>query len=143
MRILLLCLKAKIRMYSVKSYCHSLCFQMSLANGPSDILKVRLTLMCYLATLPVIRLKKEKMLQSFFIANTLTSSFTKQIYSFILGTTRMRISRNNLASIQIACPPIEEQKRFDDIYTQAKATKASLRASIEAINRVIRSLINQ
>lgn len=91
----------------------------------------------------IIRLKKEKMLQSFFIANTLTPSYTKQIYSFILGTTRMRISRNNLASIQIACPPIEEQKRFDEIYTQAEATKASLRASIEAIDRVIRSLINQ
>lgn len=91
----------------------------------------------------IIRLKKEKMLQSFFIANTLTPSYTKQIYSFILGTTRMRISRNNLASIQIACPPIEEQKRFDEIYIQAEATKASLRASIEAIDRVIRSLINQ
>ena len=91
----------------------------------------------------IIRLKKEKMLQSFFISNTLTPSYTKQIYSFILGTTRMRISRNNLASIQIACPPIEEQKRFDEIYTQAEATKASLRASIEAIDRVIRSLINQ
>ena len=91
----------------------------------------------------IIRLKKEKMLQSFFIANTLTPSYTKQIYSFILGTTRMRISRNNLASIQIACPPIEEQKRFDEIYIQAEATKASLRASIEAIDRVIRSFINQ
>ena len=91
----------------------------------------------------IIRLKKEKMLQSFFIANTLTPSYTKQIYSFILGTTRMRISRNNLASIQIACPPIEEQKRFDEIYVQAEATKASLRASIEAIDKVIRSLINQ
>lgn len=43
----------------------------------------------------------------------------------------------------IAVPPIEEQERFAAIATQAEATKASLRQSIESIDRVIRSLINQ
>jgi restriction endonuclease S subunit len=44
---------------------------------------------------------------------------------------------------EVKLPPVELQQQFVDIATQAEATKASLRASIEAIDRVIRSLINQ
>lgn len=90
----------------------------------------------------IIRLKNN-MLPSFFIANTLSNPYIQQINSFILGTTRLRVSRKNLATVKIACPPIEEQKIFDKIYSQAEATKASLRQSIESIDRVIKSLINQ
>lgn len=46
-------------------------------------------------------------------------------------------------SIKVILPPMELQLQFAEIATQAEATKASLRASIEAIDRVIRSLINQ
>ena len=46
-------------------------------------------------------------------------------------------------SIKVILPPMELQQQFAEIATQAEATKASLRASIEAIDRVIRSLINQ
>jgi type I restriction enzyme S subunit len=83
------------------------------------------------------------MLPSFFIANTLSPIYTNQIYSFILGTTRLRVSRNNLASVKIACPPIVEQMRFDEIYTQAETTKAALQQSIQSIDKVILSIINQ
>lgn len=44
---------------------------------------------------------------------------------------------------EVKLPPMELQQQFAEIATQAEATKASLRASIEAIDRVIRSLINQ
>ncbi len=46
-------------------------------------------------------------------------------------------------SIKVILPPMELQQQFAEIATQAEATKTSLRASIEAIDRVIRSLINQ
>lgn len=91
----------------------------------------------------IIRLKQNLMLPSFFIANTLSPIYTNQIYSFILGTTRLRVSRNNLASVKIACPPIVEQMRFDEIYTQAETTKAALQQSIQSIDKVILSIINQ
>ena len=44
---------------------------------------------------------------------------------------------------EVKLPSMELQQQFVDIAMQAEATKASLRASIEAIDRVIRSLINQ
>ena len=90
----------------------------------------------------VVRLK-DCMLPSFFIANTFSARYNQQINSFILGTTRLRVSRKNLATIKIACPSIKEQKVFDQIYSQAEVTKASLRRSIESIDCVIKSLINQ
>lgn len=46
-------------------------------------------------------------------------------------------------SIKVILPPMELQLQFAEIATQAEATKTSLRASIEAIDRVIKSLINQ
>ena len=53
------------------------------------------------------------------------------------------ISPKDIENIALHLPPMELQQQFAEIATQAEATKASLRASIEAIDRVIRSLINQ
>ena len=39
-------------------------------------------------------------------------------------------------------PPIEEQNRFEEIYKQADKSKFELRKSIEAIDKVIKSLVN-
>lgn len=44
---------------------------------------------------------------------------------------------------EVIVPSMEVQQEFATIATQAEATKASLRQSIDAIDRVIRSLINQ
>lgn len=53
------------------------------------------------------------------------------------------ISPKDIENIALHLPPMELQQKFAEIATQAEATKASLRASIEAIDRVIKSLINQ
>jgi hypothetical protein len=90
----------------------------------------------------IIRLN-DKMLPEFFIANTLSNYYNQQILSGIKGTTRLRISRRDLSLINILCPPLPLQKQFAEIATQAEATKESLRKSIENIDQVIKSLINQ
>lgn len=59
------------------------------------------------------------------------------------GSTFKELSKSTIEKLCIAVPPIEQQLDFERVFTQAEATKASLRASIEAIDRVIRSLINQ
>lgn len=59
------------------------------------------------------------------------------------GNAQKGVYLAKLAKYQITLPDINMQKEFASIFTQAEATKASLRASIEAIDRVIRSLINQ
>jgi type I restriction enzyme S subunit len=90
----------------------------------------------------IIRLN-DKMLPEFFIANTLSNYYNQQILSGIKGTTRLRISRRDLSLINILCPPLPLQQEFVAIATQAEATKESLRKSIENIDQVIKSLINQ
>lgn len=59
------------------------------------------------------------------------------------GSTFKELSKSTIEKLCIAVPPIEQQLDFECVFNQAEATKASLRASIEAIDRVIRSLINQ
>ena len=90
----------------------------------------------------IIRLKK-CLLSLFFIGYTKTDYYNKQIISFISGTTRLRISRGNLETVKVPLPPLPLQQQFVEIATQAEATKESLRKSIENIDQVIKSLINQ
>lgn len=53
------------------------------------------------------------------------------------------LTKSDLESITMVIPPIELQREFEQVFVQAEDTKASLRQSIDAIDRVIRSLINQ
>lgn len=89
----------------------------------------------------IIRLKEERILPKFFIAATNSTAYQDKVRSFITGTTRARISRGNLATIEIPVPSIEKQKEFVTVAEQAEQTKASLNKGIEAIEAVIRSLI--
>ena len=59
------------------------------------------------------------------------------------GSTFKAINKDQVYKIPMPSISIEEQQEFVAIATQAEATKASLRQSIESIDRVIRSLINQ
>lgn len=59
------------------------------------------------------------------------------------GSTIKAINRESYAKIKLPVSSIKKQQQFAEIATQAEATKASLRASIEAIDKVIKSLINQ
>ncbi len=53
-----------------------------------------------------------------------------------------RVPAAFLEKFKIGLPPIEEQEKFETIYQQADRSKASLRQSINAIEKVIKSLIN-
>ena len=49
----------------------------------------------------------------------------------------------NLKQKKVIVPPIKDQMVFRDIVTQADKSKAELRKSIDAIDKVIKSLINE
>lgn len=66
-----------------------------------------------------------------------------QLLTLVTGSVVRHMSAKSLMTVDVPVPPIDLQQRFVDIATQAEATKASLRQSIESIDRVIRSLINQ
>ena len=54
-----------------------------------------------------------------------------------------RVSASYLNHFMVGLPAIEEQRRFEAIYKQADKSKFELRKSIDAIDKVIRSLINE
>ena len=58
------------------------------------------------------------------------------------GTTFKELSKRTVESLKIAVPPIELQTRFENIYNQADKSGFELRKSIDAIDAVIKSLIN-
>lgn len=68
---------------------------------------------------------------------------TQQLLSLVTGSVVRHMSAKSLQTVRIPVPCKENQDKFVAIATQAEDTKASLRQSIDAIDRVIRSLINQ
>ena len=85
----------------------------------------------------------EKILPNFFVAYTNTPEYLTQIKSTLAGTTRLRVSRGNLGKVKIPVPSIEQQRTFVSIAEQADKSKFELKQSIEAIDKVIKSLINE
>ena len=62
---------------------------------------------------------------------------------YVDNDNRKKLTQANMKKIKILCPPLPLQQQFVEIATQAEATKESLRMSIENIDQVIKSLINQ
>lgn len=59
------------------------------------------------------------------------------------GTTFKELPKRTVESLKIAVPPIELQNQFETIYNQADKSGFELRKSIDAIDKVIKSLINE
>jgi restriction endonuclease S subunit len=69
---------------------------------------------------------------------------TKYNYKGIItGGAQPQITYTNLCKLLVPIPLKSIQEEFAKIFTQAEATKESLRKSIENIDQVIKSLINQ
>ena len=84
---------------------------------------------------------KEK-INSVFLYYTL--KFKKDyLCSLGTGTTFKELSKRTVESLKIAVPPMEQQKKFETIYYQADKSEFELKKSIEAIDKVIKSLINE
>lgn len=67
----------------------------------------------------------------------------QQFKKLAAGGVVKNLNKDVVKVLPVIIPTLEEQEKFAAIATQAEATKASLRQSIDAIDRVIRSLINQ
>lgn len=59
------------------------------------------------------------------------------------GTKMPRMPLNDLRNFQCILPPMEEQLKFEKVAEQADKSEFELRKSIEAIDQVIKSLINK
>jgi len=63
-----------------------------------------------------------------------------QIGGFATGTTRSRISRSNLAKIEIPLPPLPEQQRIADILNKADGLRAKRRATLAQLDTLKQSI---
>jgi len=62
---------------------------------------------------------------------------------YVSGTTRKKLTQKMMVSIPVPLPSMDQQKVFVQIVEQAETSIARLNDSIAAIDRVIRSLINE
>ena len=83
----------------------------------------------------------EKCLPEFLVVYTSTELYSAQVNKCVTGTTRQRISRNNLAKILVPCPDIKEQQLFVQFAQQADKSKFELKQAIEKIDKVMRALM--
>ena len=66
----------------------------------------------------------------------------EQLLKRVTGSVVRHMSAKGLKTVQIPIAPIEKQKQFINIVNQADKSEFELRKSIEAIDQVIKSLIN-
>ena len=77
------------------------------------------------------------------LALTRMPIFREQASKNMSGTGgQKRVGASFLDNFMVGLPPIEEQNRFERIYRQADKSGFELRKSIDAIDAVIKSLIN-
>lgn len=77
------------------------------------------------------------------LALTRLQIFRERARKNMTGTGgQKRVPANYLENFMVGLPPIEEQSRFENIYKQADKSGFELRKSIDAIDAVIKSLIN-
>jgi len=79
----------------------------------------------------IMRPHRDIMLPQFLVSSTQTSAYREQVRAKITGTTRDRISRSNLAEVQIPVPPLEEQKRIVALLDAANARVTELTSCYE------------
>ncbi|WP_163392096.1 restriction endonuclease subunit S [Enterovibrio norvegicus] len=66
--------------------------------------------------------------------------FNNQILNFVTGTTRQRISRGNLAKLDVKLPPLDEQKRIAAILDKADAIRQKRKQAIVLADDFLRSV---
>lgn len=76
---------------------------------------------------------------SFFFKSTL---FNHAKMEYIHGTKVVEIRPDDISKILVPCPPMSLQEQFSAIAEQADKSEVELRKSIDAIDTVIKSLIN-
>ena len=62
---------------------------------------------------------------------------------YVSGTTRLKLTQKKMKEIPVLLPSIELQNKFVSIAEQADKSGFELRKSIDAIDKVIKSLINE
>ncbi|HBA67434.1 MAG TPA: type I restriction endonuclease subunit R [Methylococcaceae bacterium] len=69
-----------------------------------------------------------------------SKKFNNNILNFVTGTTRRRISRGNLAKLEIPFPPLPEQKRIAAILDKADSLRRKNQQAIQLADKFLRAV---
>jgi type I restriction enzyme S subunit len=69
-----------------------------------------------------------------------SKKFNNQIVQFVTGTTRQRISKANLAKLQISLPPLPEQKRIAAILDKADSLRRKRQQAMQLADEFLRAV---
>ena len=86
---------------------------------------------------------KDNINRTYILGALLSPPIQKYISNYTIGSTLKNINMDKVRDMPIPLPPIEKQQEFETIYKQADKSEFELRKSIESIDAVIKSLINQ
>jgi len=67
----------------------------------------------------ILRFKQDMILPQYFVYYSQSAHYNNQIQPLCTGSTRKRISRKNLGTIEIPIPPLEEQQRIVSILDES------------------------
>ena len=87
---------------------------------------------------------KNKKVNGIYLSMYIKSEYGQRcIKSYTSGSTIPTLTQKQLATMRVVVPPVEEQTKFENFYNQADKSISELRKSIDAIDKVIKSLINE
>ena len=89
----------------------------------------------------IVRFDKNKILPKFFIFLTLTDQYYQQINQYLTGASRRRISRSNLAKVEIPLPPLPIQQQIVAEIEENEKEVVRLKAEMENRGQKIKSKI--
>jgi type I restriction enzyme S subunit len=69
-----------------------------------------------------------------------SKKFNNKILQYVTGTTRQRISRGNLAKLEVPLPPLAEQKRIAAILDKADAIRRKRQQAIQLADDFLRAV---
>lgn len=94
----------------------------------------------------IVRFNPNKMIAKFFVYYSQSSEYAKAISPLISGSTRQRISRENLGTIKIPLPSLDEQldivEKLDSAFAEIDSLEANLKLSDDKANQLSQSLLS-
>ncbi|WP_291630996.1 restriction endonuclease subunit S [Clostridium sp.] len=87
----------------------------------------------------ILRVDKKICLPKYLVYYTKSNLYSRQIGSFVVGTTRLRISRKNLEGIKIKVPSLQEQEKIVRILDKAQELIDKRKEQIETLDELVKS----
>lgn len=87
----------------------------------------------------ILKIDESKCLPKYFIYYSMSERYKKQIEKFVVGSTRVRISRKNLETIEVGVPSIEKQEKIVEVLDKAQSLIDKKKEQIELLDELVKS----